>query len=336
MTSHSRFAACLLILSSLVMSTAISGAAEAVAAPEPRPAAFSRTVPVSVADLQAIEDRVKSLVKQLQAATVGVRNGQAAGSGVIVSKDGYVLTAAHVCGEPGRNVTLILADGRRIKGKTLGLHRGVDAGLMKITEKGEWPVAEMADSTKLNAGDWCIATGHPGGYLNDRAPVVRLGRVVLNRRGVIQTDCTLIGGDSGGPLFDIDGKVIGINSRIGASTNWNFHVPVSQFSDNWERLAAAEDFGHDAEVRRAVIGITGEDHDRGCRITSLAEGFPAAEAGLREGDIITRLDGKPIDGIRSLAERISAMRPGDKVKIEVLRGEETLEKELLLVKPGEE
>jgi len=192
-----------------------------VVAPVPRDAVFSKPVPVGIEDLRIIENRVKAIVKQLQRATVGVRNGRAAGSGVIVSKDGFVLTAAHVCAEPGRNVTLFLSDGRRVKGKTLGtFHGGIDAGLIKITEKGNWPVAEMGNSKKLKVGDWCIATGHPGGFDKDRAPVVRLGRIVLKRRGIIQTDCTIVGGDSGGPLFDIDGKVIGINSRIGASTNW--------------------------------------------------------------------------------------------------------------------
>lgn len=304
-----------------------------VTAPIPRDAVFSKPVPIDISDLQVIENRVKAIVKRLQTATVGVRNGRAAGSGVIVSKDGYVLTAAHVCGSPGRNITLILADGRRVKGKTLGMFRGVDAGLMKITDKGDWPVAEMGDSTKLKAGDWCIATGHPGGYRSDRAPVVRLGRIVLNRRGVIQTDCTLVGGDSGGPLYDIDGKVIGINSRIGASTNWNFHVPVSQFSNNWERLAASEDWGGDVRERRAVMGINGEDHDRGCRITGVAEGMPAEKAGLKEGDIIQKMDGKKVSGIGDLAQRIGAKRPGNKIKLEVQRGDETLEVEVTLVKP---
>ena len=304
-----------------------------VVAPVPRDAVFSKPVPVGIADLRIIENRVKALVKQLQRATVGVRNGRAAGSGVIVSKDGFVLTAAHVCGSPGRTVTLILSNGRQVEGKTLGTFRGVDAGLMKITEKGDWPVAEMGNSKKLKAGDWCIATGHPGGCDKDRAPVVRLGRVVLNRRGVIQTDCTLVGGDSGGPLYDIDGKVIGINSRIGANTNWNFHVPVSQFSDNWDRLVAAEDWGGDAKVRSAVIGINGEDHDHGCLITGVAEGLPAEQAGLEKGDIITKLEGKRVKGIGDLAKRIGSKKPGDKVKIEILRGEETLEMEVTLVKP---
>lgn len=317
--------------------TAVAGVdAAPVVAPVPRDAVFSKPVPVGIEDLRIIENRVKAIVQQLQRATVAVRNGRAAGSGVIVSKDGYVLTAAHVCGSPGRSVTLILFDGRRVKGKTLGTFHGVDAGLIKITEKGNWPVAEMGDSKKLKAGDWCIATGHPGGFDKARAPVVRLGRIVDNRRGkVIQTDCTLVGGDSGGPLYDIDGKVIGINSRIGPNTNWNFHVPVAQFRDNWDRLVAGEDWGGAVRVRNAAMGIDGEDHDHGCLITRVPDGMPAKQAGLKKGDIITKLNGKRVTGIIDLAQRIGARKPGDTIKLEILRGDKTLEKDVTLVKPSD-
>ena len=304
-----------------------------VAAENPRDAVFRKPVPESVADLRVIQQQLQSIVKHVQRCTVAVQNGRAAGSGVIVSEDGYVLTAAHVCGSPGRSVTLILADGRSVSGKTLGMYRTVDAGLIKISDEGKWPFAEMGDSTKLTPGDWCVATGHPGGYRGDRAPVIRLGRVVLNLRSVIQSDCTLVGGDSGGPLFDIDGKVIGVNSRIGASTNWNFHVPVSQYSRHWDRLIDAEVWGGPGGVRRAVLGINGEDHEKGCRITRVTGGLPAEKIGLQAGDIITKLDGKPVRGIDDLAERIGGKKPGDQVKLEILREEKTLKKTVTLAKP---
>jgi serine protease Do len=299
-----------------------------VAAENPRNAVFGKPVPENVADLRVIQKQLQSIVKHLQQCTVCVQIGRAAGSGVIVSEDGFVLTAAHVCGAPGRSVTLILADGRSVSGKTLGMYRTVDAGLIKISDEGKWPFAEMGDSTKLKIGDWCVATGHPGGYRSDRAPVLRLGRVVLNLRGVIQSDCPLAGGDSGGPLFDIDGKVIGINSRIGAPTSWNFHVPVSQYSSHWDRLVASEVW-----VRRPLLGITGEDHVRGCRIIQITSGMPAEKIGLKAGDIITKLDGKPVRGIGDLAERIDKKKPGDTVKLEILREDKILKKTATLAKP---
>ena len=182
----------------------------------------------------------------------------------------------------------------------------------------------------MKLGEWCVATGHPGGYQQDRPPVLRLGRVVLNRSSFIQTDCPLVGGDSGGPLFDLQGKVIGINSRIGASVSWNFHVPIKSYSDHWDRFAASEVWSGREPAQGAVLGVGGEDHQQSCKVTEVVPGYPAEKAGLRVGDVIVRLDDKPIKGIGDLAERIRAMRPDAKVKLEILCGVKTIEKTVRL------
>jgi serine protease Do len=290
--------------------------------------AFTR-VPEGVADLLTIETQIRALVDKLAEATVGVRVGRAQGSGVIVSSDGYVLTAAHVSRAPEPPATIILSDGRRVKAKTLGFNRGIDAGMMKITEEGEWPFAEMGEMKDVKAGDWCIVTGHPGGYIDDRPAVVRVGRIVLVRNTVIQTDCTLVGGDSGGPLFDMQGRVIGVNSRIGNSTSWNFHVPVSVYSEGWDRMVAGEEWGSD-RASVAVLGVQGEDHPRGARVIGLLEGLPAEEAGIREGDIIIRFDGRAVRSFDNLAERVRRKMPGDEVTVEILRGDRTVKKTVVL------
>src|SRR5262245_14623932 len=175
---------------------------------------FAGGTRAGVADLKAMQAHVQKLTEQLKKCTVGVTVGAAQGSGVIVSKDGYVLTAAHVAGAPNSRVEFTLADGKTVKGKSLGLFRTLDAGLRKITDPGDYPFAEMGSSEELKEGQWCLALGHPGGYQEDRGIVLRVGRVLLNAKDAITTDCTLVGGDSGGPLFDMDGHVIGINSRI--------------------------------------------------------------------------------------------------------------------------
>src|SRR4030095_1140333 len=100
--------------------------------------------------------------------------------------------------------------------------------------------AEMGASDAVKYRQWCLATGHPGGYQEDRQAVLRLGRVSDNESGAIVTDCTLVGGDSGGPLFDLDGRVIGINSRIGQNLAANMHVPVNTYRSSWERMAKGE------------------------------------------------------------------------------------------------
>src|SRR6185295_2323319 len=121
----------------------------------------------------------------------------------------------------------------------LGLDKDVDAGMIKITDKGEWPAAEMAPDDSYAAGHWCAAVGHPNGYQKERGSVVRLGHVLAARRGVVQTDCTLVGGDSGGPLYDLEGRVIGIHSRIGMFITANIHVPVDTYRETWDRLVAS-------------------------------------------------------------------------------------------------
>ena len=293
--------------------------------------------PTSIQDLLAVQTRVEAVLKTVIPATVGVRIGRAQGSGVIVSEDGYVLTAAHVSGSPGKNVTLILPDGKEVKGKTLGLNRGVDAGLIKITEKGQkWPHVEMGDLLNTSNGDWCIATGHPGGYKKGRPPVVRLGRIIRSTRTVVQSGCTLVGGDSGGPLFDLDGKVIGIHSRIGAGAAWNFHVPISAYSTkaNWDRLVKSEEWGGrpQASTNPAILGVNGEDHEKGCKITNIAANLPAERAGLKVGDVITTFDGKEVEGFDALYRMVGKKKPGDKVILEFLRDGKVQKKETTLAR----
>jgi len=294
----------------------------------------SKAAPESLQDLQELQERVQKVLAKTQPATVGVRVGGASGSAVIVSKDGLVLTAGHVCGAPGRNVEFIFPDGKKVKGKTLGVNHDIDSGLMQITDKndGGWPFVDMGKSGTLKPGDWVIATGHPGGFRSDRPPVVRLGRVLQNRSSGIQTDCTLVGGDSGGPLFDLDGRVVAINSRISGPLTMNFHVPVDTFRDTWDRLASAEEWGANSRSGGPWLGIQGEKHDKGCRVGSFSPESPAQKADLKVGDVITKFNGEAIKDLEQLATLISRKKSGDEIKLEIVRGEETLEKKVILGK----
>src|SRR5690606_1520398 len=119
----------------------------------------------------------------------------------------------------------------------------IDSGLMEITDQGDFPAVEMGDSSKLKRGQWVLALGHPGGFESGRRPVLRLGRILDVEDDAIRTDCTLVGGDSGGPLFDMQGRVIAIHSRIGGPLTANIHVPVNVYKENWDRLAAGEAWG---------------------------------------------------------------------------------------------
>lgn len=285
----------------------------------PLPASLRREIPQSLEELAAIQGRVQSLVESLQAVTVGIRRGPAQGTGVIVSRDGYVLTAAHVSGPPGRRVTLIQNDGSMLEGVSLGRHKVLDAGLVKITESRDWPVAKIANVGGLKEGDWVIGTGHPGGFEGDRLPVVRLGRVIGKMKWIIHTDVTLVGGDSGGPLFDLNGNVVAIHSRIGPGAELNFHVPTSAYIDNWHWMTAGEDRPVSTESGGPVLGVDGEDVRNGCRVLRVFPGRPAQAAGLREGDIITKVDHRFVFNLEDLIASVNHYSPGENVVLQFKR-----------------
>jgi serine protease Do len=306
-----------------------------------RPAALDKPVPAGVEDLKAIQTHIKKTLDKVIPATVALRIGPAWGSGVIVSEDGYVLTAAHVSGKADRECVIIMPDGKEVKGKTLGGNTQVDGGMVKITEKGKWPYVEMGRSSKVKAGDWCVVIGHPGGFRPGRAPVVRVGRVSASSASLIRTDATLVGGDSGGPLFDADGKVIGINSRIGMRIVDNIHVPVDTYRDGWDRLVKGEVWGgsllgfgdpkRDApKTVGAWLGVQRDADADNCRITGTVEDSPAEKAGFLADDVITRFDGKPIASFPDLAELVGAKKPGDEVVVVVRRGSETVRLKVVL------
>jgi serine protease Do len=295
---------------------------------------FAGANPAGVEDLRLMQEHVRKISERLQKATVGVQVGAAQGSGVIINKEGYVLTAAHVSGQPKRQVLFQLYDGRKLFGETLGLDRGTDGGLMKITEGKDFPYLEMGDSGKLRSGQWVLATGHPGGYQSDRKPVLRLGRILHVEGNVLTTDCTLVGGDSGGPLFDMQGRVIGINSRIATPLNANMHVPVDTFKATWDRMEKAEAWGH-FPGQEPFLGVRGEKDAKNAKLAHVYPNSPAEKAGLKVGDIVEMFGDKAITDFSSLSTQVQERNPGDRVKLKVKRGEETLELRLVLGKKGE-
>ena len=242
----------------LFLSWAVAGpqAAQADSTPPPnvKPVAEAAATdnslsPKNINDLRAIETQVKAVVAKVLPSVVGVQLGAVQGSGVIVSRDGLVMTAAHVVGKPGQKVLFRFFDGKTAKGITLGTYKEADAGLMKITDKGDWPFAEKGRSADIKPGTWCVAMGHPLGVVKGRPPVVRIGRVLRLEMSLLQTDCPVVSGDSGGPVFDLSGKVIGINSRIGPTMTANLHVPVDIFTRYWDHMVKGEAWKDDSFTR---------------------------------------------------------------------------------------
>jgi len=273
----------------------------------PAPAApILPATPKNADELKAIEAQVQKVVAKVLPCTVAVQVGPSGGSGVIVSEDGYVMTAGHVVGKPGQDVVFRFADGKTAKGKTLGMYVSADAGLMKITDPGKWPFAERGTSAGLKPGTWCLATGHPLGYHPGRPPVVRLGRILRRQDGFLQTDCTLVSGDSGGPLFDLEGKIIGIHSGIGGPTSVNLHVPADTFRDNWDRLVKGDSWQDDlpgrdsneikasfrqivAEASRCAVRIKCDGQDAALGTIVGPDGWVLTKASQLKGKILCRL-----------------------------------------------
>ncbi len=286
--------------------------------------------PKNPGDLRAVEDRMKQVVGRVLPSVVGVRVGAGQGSGVIVSEDGFVLTAGHVSGEPGKDVVIVFQDGKTAKGKTLGCYKSADAGLVKITDAGKWPAAEKGKSADLKPGAWCVAAGHPFGYTEGRPPVIRAGRILQVGDNALQSDCPLIAGDSGGPLFDLEGRVIGINSRIGGSTNMNFHVPIDVFTQHWERLVKGEKWERDlpsrdsesvkaafrpvlADVGPCVVRVRCDGKDAALGTIVGPDGWIVTKASELKGKITCRFrDGKELE-----ARRFGASEPFDLAMLKV-------------------
>ena len=247
-------------------------------------------------------------------------------SAVIVSPEGHVLTAGH-CIRPDTDYEVLLTDGRILKARSLGRSAHLDCGLLKIVDETEFPWAELGTSSDLVRNQPCLSISHPGGVDAQRGPVIRFGRVLgKNSRGHIHNTCLMEPGDSGGGLFDLEGRVIGIHSYIHQSLSDNFDIPVDLFRDHWESLCQAAEFDPSYAVPRFGIQLqSNRATEDGSEVTSVVEDSPAAEAGLQVGDVIQRVnDTEVVEGFRTgrVLQRIM-FRRGRPLKLIVRRDEET-------------
>ena len=295
---------------------------------------FAGGEPETLEDLRAMQAYGKKLLEKILPAMCSVGSA----SGVMI-KGGYALSAGHVIREAKRPVPLVLYGGRRIQGMTLGANFDTDTGLIKVTTKGDFPVVEMGTSSNLKRGQWCVMLGHPGGWKKGRMASIRIGRILRNGRDFIVSDCTMTLGDSGGPLFDMQGRIIGINSRISGDLASNMHVPIDAFHRDWEVLVAGKTTGNQISSSfrgrgrgrsRPTLGIERDPDSEEIKVLEIRAGTPAVSSGLEVGDIIKRIDDQSVSSWRSIYRIIRWKRPGQKVKLLVERGKKTLEIPLTL------
>ncbi|MFT4642031.1 MAG: serine protease Do [Verrucomicrobiales bacterium] len=274
--------------------------------------------------LKARQAQMRNVVRTAHPATVGILfpDGEGEGSGVLVHSDGLILTAAHVSGEAGRDVTVVLSGGEKLPAKTLGAYRSQDAGMIQIIAKGRaFPTVPLGDSDALEIGQWCLAVGHPGGFLKERTAPVRLGRILdEDTRGFLITDSTLVGGDSGGPLLDLQGRLIGIHSSIGYDLAENRHVPIKAFRKHWDAMKSGQVKGRLYEwlgKEIPFLGVQVDPYSTGMQIQRIFTGSPAEKAGLQVGETILTLDLTPIVSGAQFLETVRSKAPKDRILLTV-------------------
>jgi len=262
----------------------------------------------------------------------GPRVRQGIGSGFIVSSDGFVLTNAHVVGNNKAEVTVKLSDKREFKAKVIGIDRRTDVAVIKIDAKN-LPAAVIGNPDSARVGEWVAAIGSPFGFDHS----VTAGIISAKARRLpdenyvpfIQTDVAINPGNSGGPLFDLNGRVIGINSQIysrsGGFMGISFAIPIDVAMKVKDQLV------QHGRVQRGRLGVYIQNMDpelapsfglkapRGALVAQVEPDSAAARAGLKPGDIVLKVDGKEVDESNELPRLIGDMLPGSKVKLEIWR-----------------
>lgn len=297
-----------------------------------------------IEDLERLQEKVSGVAKERLAATVALLSDRtgSSGSGVITTAEGLILTAAHVV-QGADKVLVVFPDGKQVQGQVLGANYSKDIAMVKIIDPGPWPHAPTGGSKNLNAGDWVVALGHSAGFDAARTPPVRFGRVISKGPGAfLTTDCTLIGGDSGGPLFDLDGNIVAIHSSIGRSLTNNNHAGIDGFREDWERLLAGEAWGSlslnpfaNPEMPVLGIGMAMRRGIRGVIVESVVPGSPAAASGVRTGDVIRSLDDSPVNDGAELLQILAKRQAGDEVKLGVERDRDELTVNVVLKRRNE-
>ncbi|MEZ6062579.1 MAG: S1C family serine protease [Planctomycetaceae bacterium] len=287
--------------------------------------------------LQQRQERLTEALKSVQPAIVGVTDRIGFGSGVVVSGDGIVLTAAHVVESSHfrrrrsrQSTYVIFPDGREYECDVLGKNRSADAAMLKIkrmpADGSEFPHVTMGRSSEVSAGDFCFALGHPGGFRKDRPAPVRFGRVLSVGAMTIISDNAIVLGDSGGPLFDLDGRLIGIHSMITEVIVENRHVAIDVWHRDWDRLKNGDEWGRlrafDNELAESdFFGTDLRWRHFTAEVRGVIRNGPADKAGIQPNDTLVSIDGQRFADRLELSTLLDQLEDGREVDVVLRRSD---------------
>ena len=323
-----KFAASSIAVPALAAACAVFGAVAAAHDGKLTFAPVLKKVTPAVVNIEVVDTR-----RSLGWPSGRAMRSRGSGAGVVIDADeGQVVTNHHVI-DGADEITVVLEDRRRFEAELIGSDSATDIALLRIDAEG-LQALELGDSEELAVGDFVVAVGNPFelGHTVTSGIVSALGRGGFSRQGYedfIQTDAAINRGNSGGPLVDLDGRLIGINSSIitpsGANAGVGFAVP-----SNIVKVVAAQLLEH-GEVRRGKLGVMianlrpedadalGLDSVSGALVSEVMSGTPAEDAGIEPGDVIVGLDGKEVTDSRDLRTRVALAPIGDEVAVDVVR-----------------
>lgn len=261
----------------------------------------------------------------------GAPRMEAQGSGFFVDVDGHIVTNNHVI-EGADEIRVRLTDGKELTAELIGSDPLTDLAVLKVKADKSRPFVAFSDDVNLRVGDWVVAVGNPFGLSGTVTSgiVSAIGRDGGQFTDFIQIDAPINRGNSGGPTFDLKGRVVGVNTAIysttGGSVGIGFAIPAKLAKDTVAQLIET------GSVTRGWLGVSiqplddslagalGLDDEKGALVTEVLPETPAAKAGFESGDLVLTVDSKAIDDPRDLTQTISAFAPGEKVRVKILRG----------------
>ena len=295
----------------------------------------STTLNATELDVPTLQKKIYSTIESVTPAVVAITLpglSEGAGfSGVIVSKDGHILSAGHAV-RPGMEYLVLLPDGRKLSARGKGSNPVADCAMLQITDDvDDLPYVQMGESKSLVKNQPCLSISYPGGQRARSTPVVRFGRFVHggDRKGMLQTSALMEPGDSGGPLFDLDGRVVGIHSRIQGGMEQNFEVPVDTFKKFWNELNREKSFSRSGPSA-PTLGFQSKRPTRdgkGVGVRAVTKDSLADKHGIKPNDIIESVHSVETPSMATVRSALMNAQDDEakEIVVKILRDEEQIE-----------